>query len=169
MIRLVAIFILLTVASCVERKTPLVTSKPEKGLTVTEREVLYRENGLLKDHFFGYTPLIQAVCTGDVAKVQKALEGGADVNWKMEWGLTALMWAADQGHTPVVTVLIAHGADVNAQNEEGLTALMLAAREGRTETVKLLLKNKADPSRKDLTGKTAADWAKENIEKTLLK
>jgi ankyrin repeat protein len=139
MIRVAAFLILLTVASCVERKTPLAASKPGKSLTVTEREVLFRENGLLKDGFFGYTPLILASYKGEADEVRNQLSRGADVNWKMEGGLTALMWAADQGHVEIVKLLVEKGADVNLKNDDGLTALMLAKREGRTAVVKILL------------------------------
>jgi ankyrin repeat protein len=145
MIRIAAFIILLTVVSCVERKTPPLVSKPAKSLTATEREVLFRENGLLKDGFFGYTPLILASYMGDVGEVRNQLDQGADVNWKMEWGLTALMWAADQGRMDIVILLMEKGADVNAENEDGLSALILAKREGRSEIVNVLLTHGVNP------------------------
>ncbi len=151
---------LLVLLSC-DRREPTPSPNPAAHKTALERQVLFRESGLLKDHFFGYTPLIQAACKGDVAGVQKALAAGADVNWKMQWGLTALMWAADQGHAPVVEILIAHGADVNAESEDGMTALMFAAKEGRTQVARILLSHKADRNRRNLAGESASDLAKE--------
>jgi ankyrin repeat protein len=130
--------------------------------TTLDREILFRENGRVKDHYFGYTPLILAARTGDAAGVEAELAKGADINWKMQWGLTALMWAADQGHAPVVKLLLDRGADIDAQNEDGLTALMLAAREGRTDVVSILLERGAKINIKDHANKTACDWAKEN-------
>jgi len=154
---------LMLLASCSHNGTTASTSPTPAATTHTptalQKQVLFIESGLLKDHYFGSTPLMQAACQGDLAKVELALSRGDDVNWKMEWGLTALMWAADQGHTAIAQTLLAHGADVNAQNDAGLTALMLAAREGRLGMVKLLLAHHADRVLKDASGQTAGDWA----------
>ncbi len=143
MIRLTPLLILLIAISCVEKRTPDASFKPKKDLTITEREILFRENGLLKDGFFGYTRLILASYKGDITEVRTQLDQGADVNWKMEWGLTALMWAADQGHVDVVKLLVEKDADVNAVNEDGFTALTLAKREGRSKVVDILLEHGA--------------------------
>jgi len=105
----------------------------DKVLTQTERELLFRENGLMKDHFFGYTNLVLASLHGDLPGVQKALKDGNKVNWKMEWGYTALMLAADQGHLEIVKLLVENGADPKLTNDEGKTALDLAKREGRSD------------------------------------
>jgi ankyrin repeat protein len=107
----------------------------EKPLTRTEKELLFRENGLLKDHFFGYTQMILASLNGDLAGVTKALADGGEVNWKMEWGYTALMLAADQGHLEIVKLLVEKGADPKMVNDDGVTALELARREGRSDVV----------------------------------
>lgn len=163
---LLTLFLMIPVAmaSCEQQaeNTGLQEQRQPHKTTVLEKEVLFKESGLVKDHFFGYTPLILRACAGNLDGVKKEVAAGADVNWKMEWGLTALMWAADKGNTQIAEVLINHGADINTQNEDGMTALMLAAREGRTETVELLLKHKADASLKEANGKTAIDMAKEN-------
>lgn len=60
------------------------------------------------------TPLMCAAESGrtDIVKVQ--LSGGADVNAKLDSGVTALMLAARAGQIETVKLLIAAGADVNA-------------------------------------------------------
>ena len=60
--------------------------------------------------------LWSAARDGDVARVTRALENGADVNAKTRYGATALTFAADKGRIDVVKLLIERGADVNAQD-----------------------------------------------------
>jgi len=136
---LIVLFLLLACVVYAETK-PSTTKK----LTATEKSLLFWENGLQKDHYFGYTPLILSAMEGREEAVRKILKDEKNVNWKMEWGYTALMLAADQGHAEIVNLLLASGADPNLKNEDGLTAQMLAEREGRTEVVKILEKQKAD-------------------------
>lgn len=114
------------------------TDAKDKVLTQTEKELLFRENGLKKDHYFGYTNLILASLEGDLSGVTKALSKNENVNWKMQWGYTALMLAADQGHLPIVRLLIENSADPKLANGEGKTALDLARRENRTGVVAYL-------------------------------
>lgn len=135
------------------------TQAPGSQRTALDREILFRENGRLRDFFFGYTSLITNAYVGNLSGVRKAIANGDDVNWKMYWGLTALMWAADQGHADVVAELLDRGADIDAQAEDGTTALMLATRENRSDVITLLLKRHADLRLTDTEGRTAADWA----------
>ena len=58
--------------------------------------------------------LWNAARAGDVARVTKALDAGADVNAGNRYKATALFFAADKGHVEVIKVLLARGADVNA-------------------------------------------------------
>ena len=85
--------------------------------------------------------LWNAARDGDVARVTKALQGGADLHAKTRYGATALTFAADKGHLHVVKLLLDRGADPNAQdtfyrmraldmammnNHDGVAALLLA-------------------------------------------
>lgn len=70
---------------------------------------------------------------GDV--VQRLLDKGADVNAKVNDGVTALIQASQSGHREVVRMLLDKGADVNAKTAVGATAL----KKGKTAEVKALL------------------------------
>ena len=58
-----------------------------------------------------------AVRAGDVAALKAAVEKGADVNARNEYGVTALWIAAEKGNSDVVKFLVGHGADVNARDD----------------------------------------------------
>ncbi len=84
--------------------------------------------------------LARAARQGDVARLEKLLAAGTDVNAR-GWlhyerlrvsGATALHLAAIHGQLGSAEVLLAATADVNAQTETGLTPLYMAAR-GRNE------------------------------------
>jgi len=84
--------------------------------------------------------LHDAVVTGNVAKVKKLLEAGADINYRDTRDRSL--------RTPLQTALMAWGkADSNAQ------------RDGLTEMIKFLLLSKADIGMPDTAGRTAKDWA----------
>jgi ankyrin repeat protein len=72
--------------------------------------------------------LIEAAMQDNITAVRDALEKGADVNTKDNFGETALMYASGQEHTETAKLLIEKGADVNARNNGGETALMNAQR-----------------------------------------
>ena len=58
--------------------------------------------------------LWNAARAGDVARVVKALDSGAEINSGNRYKATALFFAADKGHVEVIKVLLDRGADVNA-------------------------------------------------------
>jgi ankyrin repeat protein len=89
--------------------------------------------------------LFAAVRGGDVARVEKLLKSGADVNVVNEELETPLHLAAGGGHLGLVELLIKHGADVNAQDSEGRTPLCIATANNDDVVVELLLKHGATP------------------------
>jgi ankyrin repeat protein len=69
--------------------------------------------------------LIEAVQTGQLAKVEEALNAGADINEQDEQGWTPLNWAAGKGNVEIVGLLLNRGADVfrTGRDQERLTRL----------------------------------------------
>src|ERR1700761_6214750 len=57
-----------------------------------------------------------AVRAGDEKLIVAALDKGADVNAKNEYGITAIWIAASKGKTEVIELLLARGADPSARD-----------------------------------------------------
>jgi len=88
----------------------------------------------------GDVSLHTAAYIGDLQKVQKFIDAGANVDAKDRKGQTALHYAAKAGQIAVAKLLIANGADVNAGE---WTPLQEAAYNSK-EMVELLLAKGAD-------------------------
>lgn len=85
-----------------------------------------------------------AVRAGDVAAVRAAVEKGADVNARNEYGVTALWIATSKDKLDVIEFLVSKGADVNARDDIWYqTALSQAVGEGHVEIVRFLVKSGA--------------------------
>lgn len=94
----------------------------------------------------GFTPLIEAVVSGDKEVAQILIRNGASVNLKNKYGETALHWTDDN---EMIEFLIREGAEVNVKDCLGHTPLfgvMLRATTGHaeyfggyTEAIELLL------------------------------
>jgi ankyrin repeat protein len=109
--------------------------------------------------------IVRASAKGDLAKVKKLVEEGADVNTAVAGGRTALIEAAWGGHADIVKYLIERGASVNSADTSGYTPLMRAAEEGHAPIVTLLLKKGADVNtRGNVRGSTALMLAAEKGE-----
>ncbi len=74
----------------------------------------------------GWTPLLHAVHTNQLATAEVLLEHGADVNRGGPDGTTPLMMAAGYGRDEMVMLLLRHGADVHRVSRDGSTALGFA-------------------------------------------
>lgn len=70
--------------------------------------------------------LFDALRQDDITKVKAAINDGADVNSRDDYGNTLLMQAAMYAIPSDLDFLLAHGAEVNAANKNGHTALMRA-------------------------------------------
>ena len=118
--------------------------------------------------------LINRIVEGaSVQEIQLAIEQGADVNAKNEYGQTALMWAASsENNLEVAKLLLQAGADANAKNNEGQTALMVAAFYGNSGIAQALLQARADVNARERSGitslMTAAFYGHSDIVKLLL-
>jgi hypothetical protein len=105
--------------------------------------------------------LLEAAERGELGKVKKLLDEGADVNARSsEWWTTPLHLAAAGGHLSVVKLLVERGADVNARDKDGWTPLRLAALKGHLDVVEFLVERGADVSAKNKEGKTPLDLAR---------
>jgi hypothetical protein len=84
--------------------------------------------------------LWNAARAGDVARVAKALDAGADVNAGNRYKANALFFAADRGHVEVIRLLLDRGADVNVKDTfYGFQPLMMAVMNRHTPAAVLLL------------------------------
>jgi ankyrin repeat protein len=70
--------------------------------------------------------LVRAAKRGNLNKVQRVLEGGADVNIHDGYGRTALMEACREGHVDVVRWLLEHEADCEKESFSGTNAIQYA-------------------------------------------
>ena len=84
--------------------------------------------------------LWNAARAGDVARVAKALDSGADVNAGNRYKANALFFAADRGHVEVIKLLLDRGADINVKDTfYGFQPLMMAVMNRHTPAAVLLL------------------------------
>lgn len=94
--------------------------------------------------------LIEASKKGDVEKVRKLLDEGADPNGdpkSKDW--TPLCAACYRGHSKTAALLLAYGADPNLSDRKGnrATPLWWAVSSGNDALIRTLLKAGADPEK----------------------
>ena len=91
----------------------------------------------------GFTPLFHACYSADEDRghpdvVRILLEGGADKEAKIGYGVRPLMYAAGNGEAGVVEALLRAGADPAAKNEGGRTALMMVKDRDYVDVINIL-------------------------------
>ena len=82
--------------------------------------------------------LIEAVKTGQLIKVEEALNSGADVHQQDEQGWTPLNWAAGKGNVEIVRLLLDRGADVFRVGRDQRTPYEIALAAKHVEVARLL-------------------------------
>lgn len=107
----------------------------------------------------GTTDLINAVRSGDMAKVSAVLATGADVNERDRAGQkTAMHWAAKTGNRAALEALVTAKADPNVKDRQGRTALWSGV-ETDLEVVKFLVDKGSDVNARDNINSTPLLWA----------
>jgi len=103
--------------------------------------------------------LIDAVKTGQLAKVDEALNAGADVQQQDEQGWTPLNWAAGSGSVEIVGLLLNRGADVFRTGQDQRTPYMIAVAAKHIDVARLL--KKAEQAVNGASGdSTSRDYAR---------
>ena len=89
--------------------------------------------------------LIQAAQKNQLNQAKRAIEKGANVNFKTDYGQTALFFACDRGNIELVKLLLEKGADPNVKDTfYNATPLTWAEQRQRSDIALLLFKNGAD-------------------------
>lgn len=83
--------------------------------------------------------LIDAVLSGDAARVRSAIAAGAALETRDAAKRTPLLVATRANQVEIARLLIAAGADVNASDNIRDTPLLYAGAEGRNEILRLIL------------------------------
>ena len=84
--------------------------------------------------------LIDAVKTGQLAKVEEALNAGADIHQQDEQGWAPLNWAAGKGSVEIVSLLLNRGADVFWTGRDQRTPYKIALAAKHSDVARLLKK-----------------------------
>jgi ankyrin repeat protein len=82
--------------------------------------------------------LIDAVKTGQLTKVEEALNAGADIHQQDEQGWTPLNWAAGKGGVEIASLLLNRGADVSRTGRDQRTPYKIALAAKHTDVARLL-------------------------------
>lgn len=97
--------------------------------------------------------LMQALYAGDVAKLQQALDDGANPNYALPDGSLPLAWAADSQSPELVSTLLKAGAKPDAKTSiDNFSPLVSACQRGEPAIVSALLNAGANVKRTTATG-----------------
>ncbi len=118
--------------------SPLPQNETEAEITASAEVEFEEKSTQSAQHRFGKA-LVAAVRDKDIGQALKALDEGADPNYKAGSAGTPLVLAAKLGHMKLVLLLLQRGADACAQTLTGWTALHFAAKAGNKEMAELLL------------------------------
>lgn len=89
--------------------------------------------------------VLDAVKSGDIAAVKKALQQHGDAGEADPDGTSALHWAVVEDHLDMVQALLAAGVDPDVKNDYGRTPLAVALDHASAPITEALLKGGADP------------------------
>ncbi|CAC5393452.1 ANK [Mytilus coruscus] len=104
--------------------------------------------------------LLEAARVGDLEKLKRYLEEGANIFYQDLGGCTALHYAAGKKeNTEVVRFLVNCGINPNTQSKQGNTALHVAVIFQRTKIVHLLISSAVDLNIQAVEGNTALHFA----------
>jgi len=106
-----------------------------------------------------FQELMQAVTTGNEAKVSELLHALPNPNISDPTGLTPLMASAYSGQERIVQQLLDWKAKIDQKDSEGYTALMFACNAGQFTCVKLLLEHGANVNAAANDGSTPVMFA----------
>jgi ankyrin repeat protein len=98
-----------------------------------------------------------AVAGGDLAALERTLDGGASVDAREPNGATPLIVAAMFGQADLVRALIGRDASLDARNDDGASAVHVAALFAHSECLSLLLHAGASTALTNNDGLTALD------------
>ena len=103
--------------------------------------------------------LIDAVKTGELAKVEELLNSGSDIHQQDEQGWTPLNWAAGRGDLDMVKLLLDRGADIFRVGRDQRTPYKISLAARHTDVARLL-KEKEQGSNGTSSDSSPRDYAK---------
>jgi len=133
------------------------------GADLELAELILLESGAdpnpISKHTNWETPLHYAAEAGAIDAVQALLDGGVEVDVRIDQGRSPMMNIIKEGKSgygsPVVKVLLDNGADPNLQDNSGSTALHYAAMNGRVDIIQLMIEHGASLDLTNDLGNTA--------------
>jgi ankyrin repeat protein len=127
------------------------------------------ERSLESDDEPGYTPLVWACASGQIAAVKHFWKDEADQNTLFREGLTPPHAASNWGDLDVVRLLLDHGADPTIRNCHGETPLECAIAENHFSVVPLLLSREVNLDIRGALARATMDKASWNGSVTTVK